>query len=304
MFLNQIEAFVNVVKYKSFSMAAKALFLSQPTISSNIKALENELGIQLIVRTTKDVVLSDAGKVFYEYALELLHTRDVAIQKIQDYTHDISGVLPIAASTVPAQYVLPQVLASILNIYPKISVKISQMDSQAVISSVEDFEYEFGIAGTKISGSKCTFEPLLTDHLVLITPNTVEFRSYNGIFPVEAFKKIPFVWREDGSGTRKEAAAFLDSLNLSINDLNIVTEMPTTESIKQAVHYGLGASIVSRKSVEDYEKFGYVLTFDFDSEYLNRNLYLVYHKNRMLSPVAGKFVEQLRLQCQSTSSDI
>ena len=87
MFINQVEAFVNVVKYKSFSQAARKLYLSQPTISSHIKSLEAEFGVQLLVRTTKDVVLSDAGKIFYDYALELIHIRDVAYMKMKAYTN-------------------------------------------------------------------------------------------------------------------------------------------------------------------------------------------------------------------------
>lgn len=301
MFLNQIEAFVNVVKYKSFSAAAKELYLSQPTISSHIKSLENELGVQLIVRSTKDVVLSDAGKIFYEYALELLHIRDTAYQRIHDYTTDISGTLPIAASTVPAQYVLPQILVEIVKLYPKIIVKILQMENPEVIHAVENFEVEFGIVGTNSSNSKCSFEPLMKDHLVLITPNTEEYRQLEGSFPTELFRKVPFVWLGKENGPCREASAYFESIGMTLDDLNIAAEMPNTESIKHAVHYGLGVSIISRKAAEDYEKLGYLLSFDLDSEFLDRSLYLVCHKNRMISPVASHFIEQLRSICGNSA---
>lgn len=294
MYLNQVEAFVNVVKYKSFSKAAKMLYLSQPTISAHIKSLESELGVQLIVRTTKDVVLSDAGKIFYEYALELIHIRDVAHMKMQNYSKEVKGRLNIAASTVPAQYILPEVLSTVLKTHPDIFFTIRQMDSQAVINSVENFEVELGVTGTLQADSKCIFEPFIKDRLTLITPNTERFRRMEGNFPTNMIAKEQFVWREEGSGTRKEASAFLESLNISADDLRIVTEMQSTESVKQAVHSGLGISIVSRTAVEDYVKFGYLLAFDFDTDLLDRNLYLVYHKNRMFSPATDYFFNYLK----------
>ena len=294
MYINQVEAFVNVVRYKSFSQAARKLYLSQPTISAHIKSLESELGVQLLVRTTKDVILSDAGKIFYEYALELIHIRDVACIKMKSYTKEVKGNLRLAASTVPAHYILPRLLTGVRKSNPDIFFTVREMDSQAVISSVENYEVDLGLTGMSVTDSRLAFTPFLTDRLVLITPNTAAFRHMDGAFPIEHLTKYPYIWRETGSGTRKVAAAFLHSVGIEESDLNIVTEMQTTESIKQAVYGNLGLSIISRKAVEDYVKFGHLLEFDFDSELLDRNMYLVYHKSMMFSPTTDYFFNYIK----------
>lgn len=294
MYLNQVEAFVNVVKYKSFSQAARKLYLSQPTISAHIKSLESELGVQLLVRTTKDVILSDAGKIFYEYALELIHIRDVACVKMKTYTNEVKGNLRIAASTVPAHYILPRLMSGVRQSNPDISFTVREADSLSVINCVENFEVDLGFSGMSSSDSRLAFTPFHLDRLVLITPNTAAFRHLDGTFPVEYLTRYPYVWREAGSGTRKTAAAFLHSLGIEEQDLNIVTELQTTEGIKQAVYANLGLSIVSRKAVEDYVKSGYLLEFDFDSELLNRSMYLVYHKSMMFSPTTEFFFNYIK----------
>ena len=294
MYFNQLEAFVQVADNKSFSKAAKAMYLSQPTVSAHIKSLEAELGVSLILRTTKEVLLSDAGQIFYDYAKELLHTRDVATLMMQSYATEIKGSLPVAASTVPSQYLLPELLSEMYVRYPDLKVSVHQADSSEVIGRIENYDAELGFTGMKAEDSKCIFEPLLEDRLVLITPNTPAYQIYKENFPISQLRYLPFVFREKGSGTQKEADTFLQSIGLDDQKLHILTELPSTESVKQAVCHGLGVSIISKIAAEDYEKFGYILTFDLDSDLLNRSIYLLYHKNRVLTPAARAFVEVIR----------
>lgn len=294
MYFHQLEAFVQVADNQSFSKAAKAMYLSQPTVSAHIKSLESELGVPLILRTTKEVLLSDAGHIFYDYAKELLHTRDVATLMMQSYATEIKGELPVSASTVPSQYLLPELLTEMYLRYPDLKVSVHQADSSQVINQIENYDAEVGFTGMQLSDSKCIFEPILDDQLVLITPNTPAYQVYQGHFPISQLRYLPFVFREKGSGTRKEADAFFQSIGLNDQQLHILTELPSTESVKQAVCHGLGVSVISRMAAEDYEKFGYLLTFDLDSELLKRSIYLVYHKNRVLTPAAKSFIEVVR----------
>ena len=304
MYLNHVEAFINVVKFKSFSKAAKELYLSQPTISSYIKSLESELGVQLIVRSTRDVVLSEAGVVFYEYAVKLIRIRDTAYNKMQNYMTDITGTLPLAASPVPAQYLVPKLIADIHQDQPSIFFSIKEMGSQEVINKIDDYKYELGITCLKSSNSQCVFETLGEDPIVLITPNTEHYRSMNGDFHLDDLKKDPFIIREDGSSTRNKTIAFLKSKKISLTDLNIISEMQTVESVKHAVSENLGISFISKRAALDYIKFGYVLAFEFDSKHLNNIFYLVYHKNRMLSPVAEYVYNYLKRNQISSNSNL
>ena len=235
MYFHQLEAFVQVAENKSFSKAAKAMYLSQPTVSAHIKSLESELGVPLISRTTKEVLLSEAGQIFYDYAKELLHTRDVAALMMQSYATEIKGELPVAASTVPSQYLLPQLLTEMYVRYPDLKISVRQADSSAVINQIENYDAELGFTGMQNPNSKCIFEPLLDDQLVLITPNTPAYQIYKGKLPVSQLRYLPFIFREKGSGTRKEADAYFQSIGLDDQKLHILTELPSTESIKQAV---------------------------------------------------------------------
>ena len=106
----QIEAFVNAVKYKSFSKAADATFLTQPTISAHINNLENELGVTLVNRSGREITLTKQGKMFYPYAVDMLHTRSQALLSVQAKDGEMNGVLDIYSSSIPGQYYLPKLM--------------------------------------------------------------------------------------------------------------------------------------------------------------------------------------------------
>lgn len=286
MHLKQIEAFVYIIKYRSFSKAADAIFLSQPTVSVHIRSLEEELGVKLLVRSTKEVYPSEAGKIFYEYALEILNLCNRALLEIKSYSTEVRGSLDIAASTVPSQYILPEILPSLTQRYPNVFFSIRQYDSGEVIRRILSMDSEIGITGTAVEKSNCVFEPFLQDRLVVITPNNEKYRSMSGKLPPETLKTLPYISRELGSGTRKEADAFLNSIGIDPKTLTVAAQLQSTEAIKQAVKNGLGFAIVSKIAVEDYVDFGSLLAFDYDSAALDRNFYFVYHKNRPLSPTA------------------
>ena len=127
--LEQIKSLVSVVNHKSFSLAAKEMFVSQPTISMHIKTLEKELGEQLLIRSTKDIVLSEAGLLFYPYAVQMLKAEEDAIQKIKNKGEKIAGDVMFASSSVPANYIFPGFLAYSKKKNPDIGYKISEGDS-------------------------------------------------------------------------------------------------------------------------------------------------------------------------------
>ena len=134
--IKQLEAFVYVVETCSFSKAGELLHLTQPTISSHILSLERELNIKLIVRTTKETYPSEAGKLLYNYAKEILIMRENAIQAIQMFSQEMRGTITVAASTIPGQYYLPRLLQSFREKYPDIKFNIQMTDSADVVDRV------------------------------------------------------------------------------------------------------------------------------------------------------------------------
>ena len=289
--LKQLEAFVYVVKLGSFSKAAQTLYLTQPTISAHVASLERELGLKLIIRTSKEVSPSEAGRVLYSHAQNMLKLRDEAIEACKNCGNAMSGVVNIAASSIPSQYVMPQVMSLFRETYPEISFKTVKCDSSMVIKNILDHNVEVGMTGSIMDTSKCIYVPFSEDKLVIVTPNTEEYRMMreNG-FKIDQLVSLPFIIREQGSGTRKELEVFLKNMGTSVRALNIVAQIDDPDAIKNAVKQGLGISIMSKMSVADYQRLGLVQAFDLDDTAgISRKLYLVRHKSRPLSHSAAAF---------------
>lgn len=290
--MKQLEAFVYVVETCSFSKAGELLHLTQPTISSHILSLERELNIKLIVRTTKETYPSEAGKLLYNYAKEILIMRENAVQAIRMFSQEMRGTITVAASTIPGQYYLPKILQSFREKYPDIKFNIQMTDSTDVVDRITTRTAEVGFSGTEIDAPKCIYREFADDRLVVITPNEERFRRYVGKgFPIRQIREEPFISRESGSGTRKETEAFLKELGIQVSELKTAVEVRSTESIIKMVSEGMGVAVLSKSACEDYQQFGKVLAFDFDNITLRRKLYIIKHKNSILSPIAQVFYD-------------
>lgn len=289
----QLEAFAAVISLGSFSKAGERLFLTQPTISAHIRTLEKELGIKLIVRSTKEVYPSDAGKRLYVYAQNLLRMRDDAIAAMAAKPAvQLKGTLTIAASTVPSQYILPEIVTAFRKEHPHISFRVIHCDSASVARRIADGEAQLGMTGTIIDASHCSFWEFSEDELAVITPNTSKFRALGeGGFPLESLTQEPFILRERGSGTRREFEQFLNDLGLHTDKLHVAAEMEDPEAIKHAVSEGMGISVVSKRAASDFERFGMLLSFPPSGITMTRRLYLVCRKNEHLSPQAKAFAD-------------
>lgn len=286
----QLEAFVNAVKYKSFSKAADATFLSQPTISAHVGNLENELGIILLNRSGREISLTPGGQDFYTYAVELLNTRDRAVLSVRS-EKELEGILDIQTSTIPGQYFLPGLIAAFHREYPKVRFFVEQSDSRNVNENLLNQKGDVGFTGYKGSPGLC-YEPVFTDDMVMITPDSPAYKKYeNGqILPVELFLKEPFILREEGSGTKQEMEKALVNGKAVFKNVEVVSRMNNMEAIKQAVHCGLGVSIVSElAAVPSADRDG-LRYFRIAGLERRRTFYLTYNKGVSLSPAGEKFL--------------
>lgn len=291
----QLEAFVNVVDLKSFSKTAEKLYLTQPTISAHISSLEKELGVQLVVRSAKEALPSEEGKILYEYAQDMLALRDNALSAMQNMGHSIRGTLSIAASSMPSQYVLPQMMSGFRSHYPDVSFNVIRCDSGEVVRNIVNRKAEIGMTGAVMDSTKCTFEEFMDDRLVVITPNTERYRKIGERgFTLQNLVTEPFLIREPDSGTRRETERFLRAMGVDPSSLNIVAQMDDPDAIKNSVTQGLGISIMSKTAAADFQRFGLIQTFDFDHAVLSRKLYLVCHQNHTLSPAAAAFLRYVK----------
>ena len=230
----QIEAFANVIKYKSFTKAADATFLSQPTISTHINILENELDMKLINRQSKESLPTKEGKLFYKYALMMLNIREEAINSLSKGHSNISGILDIQASSIPGEYIVPELMTNFNSIHPHVKFYLEQSDSMTVLNNLLETRGEIGFTGIKTENG-LSYIPLYKDDSVLITPTNTKFNSLASTsLKISDFINEPIILREKGSGTRKEFEDEIELLGYNSKKMNIVARLNNIEAIKQA----------------------------------------------------------------------
>lgn len=287
--LKQLEAFVQVSESGSFSKAAKELFLTQPTISAHISSLEKELNVRLFIRNTKEVSLSDDGKDLYRYAKQITDLEKAIEERFYMDSDDGKHFITIAASTIPAQYLLPKVLMCYRERYPKEQIKIMETDSSEVVTQVVDHMVDVGFTGTVLEKKHCKYIPFYKDELAVITPDTSEYRilKEQNRDDIDWIKRKPLILREEGSGTRKEAEKQLKNAGISMEDLDIVASIANQETIKKSVKQGMGITVLSRLAAEDEDG---LLIFPIPGADEGRDINLVYNKNYQMTRSADRFI--------------
>lgn len=285
----QLEAFAAVVDYGSFSEAARRLYLTQPTISAHIRALENELKVKLIIRTTKKLTITTKGYQLYDSAVRILHIRD---NLLEDFTGSKKHIIDLSASTIPSSYLLPELLAGFGKICPDVYLHSLQSDSAEAIQKVIDGSVDLGLVGQYIEKDDCCYIPFCQDSLLIaapVTPHYLKLKEKNAT--LEELIREPMIVREKGSGTKKEMDFFLEKSGIAPSDLNVIARMNDLESIKKSIVNGLGISILSARSVQDLAGTKQILIFPLGDTESRRNFYIVYSRNRILKPHVRQFIQ-------------
>ena len=285
----QLEAFVAVVDYGSFSEAARKLYLTQPTISAHVRSLEEELHTKLILRTTKKTTITTRGYQLYDSAVRMLEIRN---NLLENFTGVQKHMIDLAASTIPSSYLLPEILAAFGKTHPDIYFHSIQADSAESINRVLDGTLDLALVGQNTRDETCVFLPFCQDELVIATPITNHYLGLqNKSVTFEDFIKDPIIIREKGSGTKKEMDLFLEQIGVTPSDLNVIARMNDLEGIKKSIVNGLGISILSARSAIDLQKTKQILLFPLEESAHKRTFYIVYSKNRILKPHVRQFIQ-------------
>ena len=251
--LKQLEAFVKVAETKSFSEAAKQLFLTQPTVSAHVSALEKELKTCFLIRNTRGVELSENGKELYAYAVQMLEIEKTIKGRFGKEIKPEGNVLRIGASTVPAQYILPNVMSTFHAEYPGEKLKLFETDSEGVIDMILSHHIDIGFTGTVIEKGNCKYLPFYEDELVVLTPANEKFveKLCGGQILADWIMDEPVILREEGSGTKKEAEKMLAEQGIDMKKLKLAALMENQETIKRSVSKGMGVTILSKLAAEE-----------------------------------------------------
>lgn len=294
--LKQLEAFVQVAEGKSFSKAAKELYLTQPTVSAHISSLEKELGVRLFVRNTKEVEMSENGIELYQYARQIVDLQERIEEHFQAKKVIGKHCVNIAASSIPAQYLVPEILMKFQEKYPDEQIKVIADDSAGVITQVKNQAVEIGFTGTVLEKKHCKYIPFYKDTLMIIAPNTEKYKNFaeNSARDISWILNEPVIMREEGSGTRKEAEKQLKKIGIKSEELNVIASMDNQEAIKRSVRQGMGISILSQLATKDEVEDGYLIAIPIPGADDGRDLNLIYNRNKPLSRSAERFVKVVK----------
>jgi DNA-binding transcriptional LysR family regulator len=279
---------------KSFSKAADDLFLTQPTVSGHILSLEQSLSLRLFDRANREVRLTKSGKVFREYASKILSLRRNMLQVLSEFSQGIRGELSLGSSTIPGEYLLPKLIGDFRKTHPSFVISLKIADTKEVIQYVLQDQVEFGLIGAKLNHPSLHYEKYEEDQIIVVAPSEHPLTRKKRVGLDELLKE-PWIIREEGSGTQVAVERALKSKGRTLKQFNVIMEMGSTSSVKEGVRAGLGLAFISRRAIEGEIRQGFFSQVDVEGlEPLCRQIYLVSHRRRTLSPMATKFLRFLR----------
>lgn len=290
--IRQIETFVEVVRLESFSKAAEKLFITQPTVSNHITALEKEVGSELIDRSGRLFRITPTGQILYEHAEKIIDQINNAKYEIDAYDQGLQGKISILSSSIPREYILPDLIKSFLEEHPKISFSLQGSDSKEAIKRILTYENDFAIVGKMNDNPKLDFVKLVKDTSVLIVPNDKFENLENGdTVKFEDILDESFILREYGSASLETIINAIYQSSKDARKLRIVGTCDDNEAIKSLVSKGVGLSFMNKIAIErdiKEKRFKYLNIKGVD---FSRDFYFLYHREKPLSPLGKRFKE-------------
>src|SRR5256884_1174793 len=285
--VRDLQVFLSVAKHLNFTRAGEEVHLSQPSVSVRMRQLERDLGSKLFEQLGKKVALTDAGQLLVPYATRIIGAISDARQAIDELKGLERGLLRIGASTTPGMYLIPRTVAHFKRQYPKIEVHLAVKDTRQIEEGVIKNEFDFGFVGGHLVGDEVDVLPWMTDHLVLVVPSSHLLARKKSVKAADLRKEM-FILREAGSATRAAVAHHLKKADLEVET---VMEMENPESVKKAVQSGLGIAFISKFAVETELKAKSLVALGVKGLDINRELKIVYRKDKHLGRAAQTFIE-------------
>ncbi len=289
---HQLRIFYTVAKHRSFTRAGNELLLTQPAVSIQVQQLEEEYQTKLFDRVGKKVILTEAGKILLNYAASILDLSRQADSALQDLRGLKTGTLNIGAGLTLGAYYVPEIIKGFSKKYPQISIRMHLDNSFQVIENILSFKDDLGFVARVHHQDRLTVFPFFREKLVLITSCSHPRAKKKGL-SIHDVEGERFILRERGSATREVVEETLQKSHVPIK---VVMELGSNEAIKAAVQAGLGMSIISNRVVLREVKMKTLVTHSFSDTQMERDLYVVYHKDKYLSsPVQGFIQHTMRV---------
>lgn len=267
--------------------------MTQPAVTMQVQALEDYFGTKLFNRSTKKIVLSEAGHTLMPYALRSILLMRETDQAMSAFTHMLEGRLQLGASLTIGEYVLPRLLGPFGKQYPNISIMMKVMNTSQIMEEILKHQLNFGLIEAPVTHPDMEIEPVMGDELKLIVPYDHPLAEQQEV-TLEQVLQHPFVLREQGSGTRRVMEEQLFSKGLDPGTMKIVMELGSTGAVKSAVEAGLGITIISTSSVKHEVALGLLKIVNISDASFKRQFYAIHLKSTLLPISAVTFLTYLR----------
>jgi DNA-binding transcriptional LysR family regulator len=290
----QLEAFVKVVETGGFSNAAKVLHLAQASVSERIANLETILDVKLLDRLGRGVAPTKAGELLFRRAVELLDRKRNLESEMAAFLGRLKGTLRIGGSSVPGNYILPDLLVRFRKSFPGIVVEVVVGDSAGIADMVEAGTLELGFVGSGPGPSTLEYTRLWEDELVLVVPPSHPWAGKRQV-ELSELSGQPLILREPGSGTRQSLRAELAGLLPDAAEgNNVACVLGSSDAVKEGVKGGLGLAFISARAVRTEVETGLLRIVKIRKLKLRRHFYLVRDPRRAHSPLSEAFMEFIR----------
>jgi DNA-binding transcriptional LysR family regulator len=290
--LPHLETFARAAELSSFTAAARAVGLTQAAVSQRIGALEQHLDVALFQRRGGRVLLTEAGQRLYEYAQRILLLHEEAMHAVAGRVAPVSGELSLAASSIPGEHLLPELLAQFGARYPHVQVRATVTDTDAVLRHVEQGQAQLGLVGGKGDSPHLAYRVFAHDRLALIVPAGHRWARRKAV-PWAQLAGAGLILREAGSGSRRCFEQALTGAGRALHELHVVLELGSNEAIKEAVRRGLGLAVLSTQAVQKEIEARQLHAVDLAGLALKRALFVVWDQRRVLPIPARQFLELL-----------
>jgi DNA-binding transcriptional LysR family regulator len=291
--LDYLRTYLAVVKLGSFSEVAKKLSISQPAVSFQIQKLEQDLGVRLLDRSQKTVIMTEAGKRLLIFAEHVEQERGHLLHDLDQLREEVTGDLVIVASTIPGEFLLPPILGEFKGLHPAIGVKMAISDSLATIAGVREGRYEVGFCGVAPEGQDLERFKIAGDEIVLIVFPEHPFAQRQNVSFTELGGE-PLLFREESSGTQQSVQSALLEAGFDLEQYPVKLILGTTQAVVSAVEARVGIALVSNLAIKRSLALGLVKVVEVSGLRLRRDFFCIYRKERIVSRLLGEFIAFVR----------
>ncbi len=291
--IKKLEIFVAIATTGSFSKGAEIACISQSTASQHIAALEDTCGVQLLDRTGRGVIPTEAGKILFVHAQQVIKALKETEQALLRFRQADGVELAVGGSTIPGTYLLPKAIAALRAAAPGITVTAEICDSSEILKKLVEERIEIGIVGSKADDKLFTSEPFSHDVILLVARKGHRWCGRTDVQPAELLTE-PIIMREKGSGTTAVVDTALRLYGIKTGDLMVSATLSSSEAIKQAVLAGCGVAFISEMAVREELKQGKLVALALPGLIITRRFSVVRKKGRTPSPAATTFLHMLR----------